>query len=160
MVYKINQMEESVKFCSNQYDEFYETKGSLIQRLDKLEKENNMLETKLTKAVALIDDRQQYSRRNCLLFYSVKEESSENTDNKVTEICAEKLRLEVDKSMIDRSHRIGPKKKDQKPRQIMVKFCSYRDRSKVFYNKKMLKGSSSSSGVRSSTILGRHLGRH
>ena len=33
-VYKINQMEESVKFCSNQYDEFHKTKGSLIQRLD------------------------------------------------------------------------------------------------------------------------------
>ena len=43
--------------------------------------------------------------------------------------------------MIDRSHRIGPKKKEQKPRPIIVKFCSYRDRSKVFYNKKMLKGS-------------------
>ena len=141
MVYKINQMEESVKFCSNQYDEFHKTKGSLIQRLDKLEKAKNMLETKLTKAVALIDDQQQYSRRNCLLFHGVKEESSEDTDNIVTEICAEKLRLEVDKSMIDRSHRIGPKKKDQKLRPIIVKFCSYRDRSKVFYNKKMLKGS-------------------
>ena len=141
MVYEINQMEESVKFCSNQYDEFHKTKGSLIQRLGKLEKEKNMLETKLTKAVALIDDQQQYSRRNCLLFHGVKEESSEDTNNIVTEICAEKLRLEVDKSMIDRSHRIGPKKKDQKPGPIIVKLCSYRDRSKVFYNKKMLKGS-------------------
>ena len=139
MVYKIIQMEESVKFCSNQDDEFHKTKGSLIQRLDKLEKEKNMLETKLTKAVALTDDQQQYSRRNCLLFHGVKEESSEDTDNIVTGICAEKLCLEVDKSMIDRSHRIGPKKKDQKPRPIIVKFCSYRDRSKVFYNKKMLK---------------------
>ena len=142
MVYKINQMEESVKkFCSNQYDEFHKTKGSLIQRLDKLEKENNKLETKLTKAVALIDDQQQYSRRNCLLFHRVNEESSEDTDNIVTEICAEKLCLEVDKSMIDRSHRIGPKQKDQKPRPMIVKLCSYRDRNKVFYNKKMLKGS-------------------
>ena len=141
MVYKINQMEESVKFCSNQYDEFHKTKGSLIQRLDKLEKEKNMLETKLTKAVALTDDQQQYSRRNCLLFYGVKEESSKDTDNIVTEICAEKLRLEVDKSIIGRSHRIGPKKKDQKPGPIIVKFYSYRDRSKVFYNKKLLKGS-------------------
>ena len=43
--------------------------------------------------------------------------------------------------MIDRSHRIEPRKKDQKPRSIMVKFCSYRDRSKVFYDKKMLKSS-------------------
>ena len=140
MVYKINQMEESVKFCSNQYDEFHKTKGSLIQRLDKLEKEKNILETKLTKAVALIDDQQKYSRRNCLLFHGVKEESSEDTDNIVTEIFAEKLRLEVGKSMIDRSYRIGPKKKDQKPRPIIVRFCSYRDRSNVFYNKKMLKG--------------------
>ena len=49
IVYKINQMEESVKFCSNQYDEFHKTKGSLIQRLDKLEKEKNKLETKLFK---------------------------------------------------------------------------------------------------------------
>ena len=79
-----------------------------------------MLETKLTKAVALIDDQQQYSRRNCLLFHGVKEESSEDTDNIVTKICAEKLRLEVDKSMIDGSHRIGPKNKDQKPRPIIV----------------------------------------
>ena len=134
-------MEESVKFCSNQYDEFHETKGSLMQRLDKLEHEKNKLETKLTKAVGLTDDQQQYSRRNCLLFHGVKEESSEDTDNIVTEICAEKLRLDVGKSMIDRSHRIRPKKKDQKPRPIIIKFCSYRDRSKVFYNKKMLKGS-------------------
>ena len=92
MAYKINQMEESVEFCSNQYDEFHKTKGSLKQRFDKLEKENNMLETKLTKAVTLIDDQQQYSRRNCLLFHCVKEESSEDTDNIVAEICAEKLR--------------------------------------------------------------------
>ena len=98
MVCKINQMEESVKFCSNQYDEFHKTKGSLIQQLDKLDKEKNMLETKLTKAVALIDDQQQYSRRNCLLFHGVKEESSDDTDNIVTEICVEKLRLKVDKS--------------------------------------------------------------
>ena len=33
--------------------------GSLIKQLDKLEKEQNMLETKLIKAVALIDDQQQ-----------------------------------------------------------------------------------------------------
>ena len=59
MVYKINKREESVKFCSNQYDEVHKTKGSLIQQLDKLEKEQNMLETKLIKAVALIDDQQQ-----------------------------------------------------------------------------------------------------
>ena len=75
------------------------------------------------------------------IVHGVKDESSEDTKNIVTEICAEKLRLEVDKSMIDTSHRIGPKKKDQKPRPIIVKFCSYRDRSKVFYSKKMLKGS-------------------
>ena len=43
MVYNINHMEESVKFCSNQYDEFLKTKSSLIQRLDKLDKEKNML---------------------------------------------------------------------------------------------------------------------
>ena len=59
MVYKINKMEGSVKFSSNQYDEVHKTKGSLIQQLDKLEKEQNMLETKLIKAVALIDDQQQ-----------------------------------------------------------------------------------------------------
>ena len=81
ILYKINQMEESVKLCSSQYDEFHKTKGSLIQRLDELEKEKNKLETKLTKAVALLDDQQQYSRRNCLLFHGVKEESSEDNDN-------------------------------------------------------------------------------
>ena len=79
--------------------------------MDKLEKEKNKLGIKLTKGVALIDDQQQYSRRNYLLFHGIEEESSEDTDNIVTDISAEELRLEVDKSMIDRSHRIGPKRK-------------------------------------------------
>ena len=42
--------------------------------------------------------------------------------------------------MLERMHRLGPKR-DQggKPRAIIVKFCSYRNRRLVFINKKRLK---------------------
>ena len=56
IVYKINQIEESVKLCSDKHNELNKLKVSFIQRLDELKKENDELEIKLTKAVALIDD--------------------------------------------------------------------------------------------------------
>ena len=41
---------------------------------------------------------------------------------------------------LDRTHRIGKKRTDGKPRPIIVKFCRYNRRRMIFQHKKKLKG--------------------
>ena len=48
--------------------------------------------------------------------------------------------LNISKSALDRSHRIGNPKTKKKSRPIIVKFVRYYDRRDVFMNKKCLKG--------------------
>ena len=90
-----------------------------------------------------LDDQQQYSRRNCLLIHGIKEENKENVEQKVMEIFVNKLEAGVANVDISRTHRIGRVRNDEnegKPRPIIVRFSSYRQRKKVFDSKKKLKG--------------------
>ena len=54
-----------------------------------------------------LDRQQQYSRRNCLLIHGLLESKNENTDELVIDAIKEKMREEIKKNEIDRSHRIG-----------------------------------------------------
>ena len=84
-----------------------------------------------------VDNLQQYSRRNCLLFHGITESSDEDTDQLVIDQCNEKLNLSIARDMLERTHRLGPKRtQGGKPRAIIVKFRSYRNRRLVFINKK------------------------
>ena len=99
----------------------------------------------------VIDDIEQYSRRNYLLFV---EKDYENTDLLILDTCRESMGIELCLQDIDRSHRIGMKTqrkvlpepeengqlKHQKVRPIIVKFTLYRRRQQVFSAKKDLKG--------------------
>ena len=87
-----------------------------------------------------IDDSEQYTRRNCLIFAGLTEEDEgENTDELVRGVCKEKLDIDLDVSDIDRSHRLGTalrrREGDQRsgrPRNLIVKFTNYRAREKVY----------------------------
>lgn len=98
------------------------------------------LEETISKLESEIDQQQQYSRRNCLLVHGIAESDSENTDELVRGIFEKQLNVTVEEPDIDRSHRIGKRKKD-KHRPIIVKFTSYNKRRKVFNEKRQLKGS-------------------
>ena len=95
-----------------------------------------------------LDEQEQYSRRNCLLFHGIKETDKEDTSAKAKDIIdtiSEKLgsNLHITTDNFDRSHRLGSKTQhadDKKSRPIIVKFVSYSDRAKVFKNKSKLKG--------------------
>lgn len=114
----------------------------LIEKINKLEEANEDLQSKL-------DSLEQYSRRQCLRFYGIDENDNENVENKVLNIINNNLKLnEVSRNHIDRCHRTGKKFDNsaqnqgaRKPRPIIVKFVSYKQRQLVFQNKKLLKGS-------------------
>ena len=82
-----------------------------------------------------MDAAEQYSRRNCLRISGIEEREHENTDNIVLDI-AEAINVNIDIRDIERSHRLGKPGTDEeprtKPRDIIVKFGSYRPRS-MFY---------------------------
>ena len=87
-----------------------------------------------------IDAQQQYSQRNCLLLHGIEETKGEDTDNIVLEVLNNDMGLNISKTALDRSHRIGNLKIKKKSGPIIVKFVQYYDRKDVFMNKKCLKG--------------------
>ena len=125
-------------------------------RISRLENDTNNLE--------------QYSKRNCILFFGVPETKEEDTTQLVCKIAREKLRIDLQPSAIDRSHRLQrrsqgndandapPSDRRQTrsgqrdgnsqgsspstaPRPLLVKFVSYQSRQLVIKNRKLLKGS-------------------
>ena len=89
----------------------------------------------------LIDASEQYSRRNCVLLHGVKEEKNEKTDDIFINTISKQLGVKVEKSDIDRSHRIGAPRTNGQHRAIIVKFARYNVRATVFRAKRKFKNS-------------------
>ena len=107
---------------------------SLKEELAKKDVVINKLETEV---MAALDEREQYSRRNNVRIFRVGETDNEDTYQLVIDVAA-KLNVNLEYHHIDRSHRIG--KVGDKPRPIIVKFVSYAERSAVFWNTRLLRG--------------------
>ena len=80
---------------------------------------------KIDKLENLVDQQEQYSRRNCLLVYRIAETNDENTDDIVLKTINERLDVNIAENEIDRSHRICRKKDGQRPRPIIIKLRRY-----------------------------------
>ncbi|KAF5282232.1 hypothetical protein FQR65_LT14400 [Abscondita terminalis] len=103
---------------------------------DKLQQLEN---DELSKA---FDDLQQYTRRNSIRIFGLKEDRNENVDQAVISLFNDKLGVQLSVDNIDRCHRLGVVQPGvKKPRAVIVQFTSYRYRAKVFKEKKKLKGS-------------------
>ena len=115
-----------------------------IESLEKsnknLQKTNDLLTARVTLLEAQADQAEQYSRRNCLRISGVPETPDENTDNIVLSI-ANDIDSEIQLQDIDRSHRIGNPKKKKKstPRDIIVKFSTYRARADFYKQRTIMK---------------------
>ena len=115
----------------------------------KLLSENSELRVKVLKLEDAVDTAEQYSRRNCLRISGVREQPNESTDDIVTSI-ASAIDVDIDIRDIDRSHRLGrastQDRPRDKPRDIIVKFSTYRARSR-FYKARTLTKSRGYTGV-------------
>ena len=109
------------------------------------------LEERLCPAEEQIDDIEQYSQRNCLVFLGIDESHDENSDL-IVETCNTNLSIDLAVEDIKRSHRLGLKTlkdvatdgnslgKSLKSSPIIVKFMSYQKQHEVFSAEKKLKG--------------------
>ena len=101
------------------------------------------MKTVIKGNIAKIDEMEQYSRRNCLVFHGLPEApvtSNENTDDLIIKTVQEKLNITLSPSDIDRSHRLGQRRNSAIPRPVIIKFSRYNTLSAIFYKKKQLKG--------------------
>ena len=86
---------------------------------------------------AQVDQQAQYSRMNCLFFFSwYKKEKCEDTNNIIINTIKEKMDIEILPNDLDQLHRIGNPKTNKKERPIIVKFVRYSFRHNIFENKK------------------------
>ena len=101
-----------------------------------------------------MERQKQYSRRNCILIYGLKEEKKKSPDDRVLKLFREELNEEIFLVDLDRTHRIGMKRdSSSKPRPVIVKFAWYNICEKVFKSKKKLKGKNISiTGYRMSVL--------
>ena len=73
-------------------------------------------------------------------FHSVKENEKEDTDEVVIEFFEKEMEEKLSANDIDRSHRLGKKQTESRPRPIIIKFTRYNVRNVIFRKKKILKG--------------------
>ena len=112
--------------------------AGLHSKIASLEQENLDLKKRVEKLELSADNAEQYSRRNCLWISCVPENNDEVTNNIVLDL-ATAIDADIKVEDIDRSHRLGkPKSQDSsdvtptRPRDIIVKFSTYRAMQKVY----------------------------
>ena len=126
---------------SAKFDNFEKEMKKKNEKINQLEKTIENLVEKYKSLSSEIDDLEHYSRRNCLVLHGVNESNGENTNEIIIKTFSEELGVKIKDDDIDRSHRLGkPKRKDNKPRPIIVKFARYAVRREIFMNKRKLKG--------------------
>ena len=95
---QLNDFRQSLDNTSEQLETLQREKADLTRKVNGLKKD---LEEQ-------IDNMEQYSRKQCLIFMGIKEEREENTDQVILEFCKDNLGITISESQLDRSHRIGP----------------------------------------------------
>ena len=108
---------------------------------------NVTLQSELQRASMKVEDlekkmhrQEQYSMRNCVLNYGLKEEKNESTDDRVLKLFREELNEEILLVDLDSAHRTGKKgDSNSKPHPVIIKFARYNIREKVFKSQKKVK---------------------
>lgn len=114
---EVHDMKTSITYLSSKYDEHEREIGQLKQ-------ENKLLKKELSAQFSRLEELDQYGRRQNVLIDRIKEQSSENTNEIVSNVC-NSLGIELDKGDLQVSHRLGkPRSNFDKPRPIIARFTN------------------------------------
>ena len=119
--------------------------SSLQAQNDALRSENKDLKHRVDTLEFRSDAAEQYSRRDNVRISGLIEKDGENTDNEVLSM-AKAVGLSMTYNDIAVSHRVGKKRTNGKPRDLLVKFVSRRTR-ESFYKKRVMLKSSGYQGI-------------
>ena len=119
----------------------YDKMVSLETANSSLLQENTALSKRVSVLEKQVEQGEQYSRRNNLRISGLVEdtETQENTDDIVMKMAAD-IGSDIQLVDVDRSHRVGdPKRARARPREIIVKFATYRSRQNFYKHRTSLK---------------------
>ena len=114
---------------------------SLREELRDREEKLCSLQGKLNMLEENYDRLEQYSRRNTICIAGIPEDTDEDAMTMSLDAMNNIIKVSppVERAEIDRLHRVGQKRTDGKPRQMMIKFVGYQSKKKVMDSKKQLK---------------------
>ncbi|KAF0303875.1 Vacuole membrane protein 1 [Amphibalanus amphitrite] len=101
----------------------------VAEALQTRDREIEQLRAQLSAAQNDVDSLEQYSRRNSLMITGLPESARESTDALVIDL-AKAAGVTVTVADLDRSHRVGPPRRDR-PRQIIAKFVAFNKRQEL-----------------------------
>lgn len=109
--------------------------------IQKLKQEKERLKQALNLNAFEVDNLQQYSRRENIRVHDVPESIGKGDDGESVILdLAKALEINLKKSDIQRAHRLGRKKSPAaKPRPIIARFVSYKQRNEFLFSKSKLK---------------------
>ena len=128
---RLNELEEnlgaSLDFERERIDTLQENQTHLEKKMEKMEKELNEMKVEIIKNSAATNKSERFSRRNNIRLVGIKEAAPDQREDCV-EIAEEMLRTKFEvTTKVERAHRDG-KKMDGRPRHILIKFLSYREK--------------------------------
>ena len=158
-------LKENRALCK-QHEELQKSLEFHIDKLEKLEAENNKLKqdvsslkkavrkaeddvadlnddldglkSDLDSAICQIDDLEQYNRKHNLEIHGIPESSEENLSDKIIKL-GKVLNVHIVNNEIDICHRMATRRSNGGPRPIIVRFRSYRAKSELYKSKKHLR---------------------
>jgi exosome complex exonuclease DIS3/RRP44 len=138
-------LKESNKKLSDQIKTLQSSHETLQKNVDNLlrsNKEKDETIANLQQSIEALelkqDDQEQYNRRNSLRISGLPERDNENLMSRFLRMDRERLHLDLCETDIDRIHRVGKYIQNGHPRQVLIKFMSYRIRNMVFRARKNL----------------------
>ena len=112
---------------------------SFVTKVSFLEEKNENLMERVNFLETKVERQEQYSRRTSLrIVNNWPEQKGEDTEKMVLEMANGLLNTQLSSDEIQRSHRVGPVKKNSLPRTVIVKLLSYKSKEKIQHAAKSL----------------------
>lgn len=140
---KVADLEKTVKFVGDKFDEQAVELTEVRSSLSKMEKAHATLLGDFVKLRRQVDGNEQHSRNECLVVHGVAEQEEEvKRDHRklFADTVTNNVGLELKSEELRRAHRLGPPRQDGKPRPIIARFNDMYTRNKVYGSKRNLKG--------------------
>ena len=139
---KLNPIIQSLEFMSRQYDALTESNKTLTEENKVLKSQVGHLRNEISQIRVMVEEQEQYLRRDCLVLSGIPKTSEENTDEIVNEV-ATLMNVGLGDSDISVSHRLPTKSASSCPN-IIVKFTRRECRDNIYRQRKKLKDFSTS----------------
>ena len=119
--------------------------ASLHQKLDRqaeeiaeLKQKGAAMEERQAVQDSIIDDQEQYSRRECVRIWCTTAETKEEDTDKLVLRIAEKMSVNLDVEEVSRPHRVG-RPGGNKPRAIICRFVNWRVKQRLMKGRRELR---------------------